>query len=543
MNSLRLPMFVVGACVFFLSCTASGNDAEDQSAGGVAIITPTELKLHLDFLAADELPGRDTPSNELNIAAKYLALVSESYGLKPLMPDGSFFQNLPLEAYRISARETKTTLNGSRDFSFPSDFGFKPGEVDRGTVSGEIVFLGYGLQAPEASWDDLNGVDVQGKIALIMDVDLPDDSRLRQDVDRRTLRDRGRLLMTNGAAAVVSIISEGQEASFRESGRTFDNSIRARYLEAEGVPASPHDDTPRVNNLVIRHEMAGRLLGVTRGDLTAMFDRVRRGEQVRGAPIRGSSLIISVDIEEDDTQTSNVVALLEGSDPTLKDEYVVFGAHYDHLGVRNGEVYNGASDNASGSAALLVIAKAMATQQPRRSVIFAWFSGEEKGLWGSQEFVTNPPVPLENISACINLDVMIGTDLSKVTTIGGRKLSSELDPIVQSVNNEFLDVSLDRKWDEPSSGLFFSSDHFNFMRNGIPSVWLSSEAEPSNDIHRPTDTPDKSNGTKIALISRMAFYAAMEIANRDDMLVLDLNPEITTRGSHNLDYDWSDGRE
>lgn len=537
MYKLKRSILVIGFFVCLISLTAF-NQAAGQTSGGVEVITTQELKLHLDFLAADELRGRDTPSNELKIASKYLSLLSKSYGLKPIMSDGSYFQNVPLETSKIIERETKIVLNGSINYNFPSDFGFKRGMITSGTISGEIVFLGYGLHAPEASWDDIEGFKVKGKIVLIMDVNLPEEHNIKKNVGWRQRRGRARLLMSRGAAAVFSIISAEEEKRFQDKELTFDNSIQARYSESQDNKKTSGNGSPDSYYVEIRHKMAGELLGITLDDLTKMFKQIRKGEPVKGRNIKDKTLKLKVETQKKMVYTRNVVACLEGSDPELKDEYVVLGAHYDHLGVRKGEIYNGSNDNASGSVAILVLAKAMANQHPRRSVIFVWFTGEEKGLWGSREFVDNSPVPLEKISAFINLDVCTGKDFTKLTTIGGRKLSSELAVIMKSVNDNHMNIKFDYKFDFPSSMLFFSSDHFTFMKHGIPSVWLSTAAEPTTHIHQPTDTPDRSNGKKVCLISHFSYYLALQIADKDEMLKLDLNPEITARGKHNLSYDW-----
>jgi len=254
--------------------------------------------------------------------------------------------------------------------------------------------------------------------------------------------------------------------------------------------------------------------------------------------VKNKFINLTVKTIQKKTQARNVLAYIEGSDPNLKDEYIVFSAHYDHVGVIKGNVYNGSNDNASGTVALVQVAKAMANQKPKRSVVFAWFSGEEKGIWGSKEFVKNPPIPISKISANINLDVCQGYDLSKLTTIGGRKLSSEIAKSMKSINEQYFSINFDYKYDKINSSIFFSSDHSTFMKRGIPSVWLSSEAEP-NKVHVPGDSPDKATGKKLSLIAKFSYYLALDFANKEQMLPLDLNPEITKRGNHNLVFDWT----
>ena len=533
----KLALLIV--LTFLISCT---NKTKLQVSTGVETITPKGLKLHLDFLASDDMRGRDTPSNELNIAASYLSLYSKSYGLKPLMPNGSFYQNLPLHSAKVDTDKTTMTVNGKSKFEFQKDFGFKPGMIEDGKISGDIVFLGYGLQAPDASWDDVKGFDIKGKVVLLMEVTLPDNHNLIKNVGWRSRRYRAKELISKGASAVLTIVSLKDENGLTEKGISFDNSLQSKYIENVTDNNTSKTNAKSSYILEVRHKMASELLNISQNELGQLFKQIKAGKRVKGRVLKNKFVNLKVKTIQKKTNARNVLAYIEGSDPNLRDEFVIFSAHYDHVGVIKGEVYNGSNDNGSGTVALLGVAKAMAKQKPKRSVIFAWFSGEEKGIWGSKEFIKNPPIPIEKISANINLDVCQGYDISKLTTIGGRKLSSEIAKSMMSINEKYFSINFDYKYDNTSSSIFFSSDHSTFMKRGIPSVWLSSEAEP-NRVHVPEDSPDKATGTKLTLITKFSYYLALDFANKEQMLPLDLNPKITKRGNHNLRFNWTKEKE
>jgi Zn-dependent M28 family amino/carboxypeptidase len=239
--------------------------------------------------------------------------------------------------------------------------------------------------------------------------------------------------------------------------------------------------------------------------------------------------------------TQNVVAVFEGSDPVLKDEYVAVGAHYDHVGIGNpvngDAIYNGADDDGSGTTALLAMAEALAKAptKPKRSVIFIWHAGEEKGLWGSRYFVENPTVPLDKIVTQLNID-MIGRskkagdtnprnkELSgpdEIYVIGSKMMSTELGALSESVNKDYLNLSFNYRYDDPNdpNRFFFRSDHFNYARKGIPIIfYFDGEHE---DYHRPGDSADKIDYEKMQKVTRTVYMMLWELANRPKRPLVD----------------------
>jgi Zn-dependent M28 family amino/carboxypeptidase len=252
--------------------------------------------------------------------------------------------------------------------------------------------------------------------------------------------------------------------------------------------------------------------------------------------------------------TQNVVAIFEGSDPVLKNEYVALGAHYDHVGVgapvRGDAIYNGADDDGSGTTALLSMAEALANAsvRPRRSVLFVWHAGEEKGLWGSRYFTDNPTVPLANIVTQLNIDMIgrsklvgdtnpLNRELSgahEIYVIGSRMMSTELGQLVEDVNKQYLNLTYDYRYDDPAdpNRFFFRSDHYNYARKGVPIVFFfDGEHE---DYHKPGDSVDKIDFDKMERVARTIYLTLWEVANRPARVKVDKQmPANMTRQREN----------
>ena len=246
---------------------------------------------------------------------------------------------------------------------------------------------------------------------------------------------------------------------------------------------------------------------------------------------------IAVRFDQRTVTTPNVVAYLPGSDPVLKDEYVVIGSHHDHNPPREGRVFPGADDNASGCVAMFAIAKAMMVERPKRSVIFVWHTAEERGLVGAYYFVQHSPVPPERISANLNLDMITRNDTNSIYLIGSTKISSELDKSFHDMNAG-VKLTLDYKYDDPAepNRFFFRSDQYPYMRYGIPGVWIFCGTTP--DYHQESDVEEKADYAKMEKVTRLAYLVAMDVGDKPALLKLDAHPEITTRGAHNMKVVW-----
>jgi hypothetical protein len=513
---------------------------KSQQQRAMESITAEELKVHLDVIASDEFRGRNTPSPELKITSRYIATMAESYGLKPLLPDGSFFQGIPLIVTAIDQARTGmriTTRNGQHSFSYSRDFGI----IDRPStdmeISGDVVFVGYGLSSTKLKWDDLKDLDIKDKIVVILDPDLPDGHRLKTEENRRILRYRSYNIGGKGAAAVLSIISEKREENFIKNGHSFHSPIGCRLAE-DLKSLRSRQTRRRYLRAEIRHSVAREILGISQEKLAEMFADIKREDRVPTQKFPRTRLELSLKTLKKTDTTSNVVAWIEGTDEQLKEEYILFGSHHDHIGAREDRIYNGADDNGSGTVAMLELAQALQIKRPKRSVVFVWHTAEEKGLWGSRYFVEHSPVPVEQMSAELNMDMICRNNPEHLYIIGSNKLSSELDSIINKVNKKYIGMTLDYKYEDPKhpDNFFFRSDQYPYIQYGIPSVWFF--CGTTKDYHQETDTVDRVDFSKMEKITRFVYLTALAVGNTPEMLKLDLHPDITRRGDHNLKISW-----
>jgi Zn-dependent M28 family amino/carboxypeptidase len=268
---------------------------------------------------------------------------------------------------------------------------------------------------------------------------------------------------------------------------------------------------------------------------TALFELISAAQFPEAFPLKPEKqLSLAVKVKSESTATQNVVAVLEGSDPLLKNEYVALGAHYDHVGIGipvNGDaIYNGADDDGSGTTALLSMAEALAKAdvRPKRSVLFVWHAGEEKGLWGSRYFTDYPTIPLDKVVTQLNIDMIgrskpegdtnpMNRELSgpnEIYVIGSKMMSTELGELVENVNRQYLNLTFNYRYDDPGdpNRFFFRSDHYNYARKGIPIVFFFDGEH--QDYHRPGDSVDKIDFQKMEKVARTIYLTLWEVANR-----------------------------
>jgi Zn-dependent M28 family amino/carboxypeptidase len=287
--------------------------------------------------------------------------------------------------------------------------------------------------------------------------------------------------------------------------------------------------------LTLGPDLAEKLLRSAGLDLTKAFEIAQRKEAAKAVPMKASAKM-GVGLVEARTATQNVVGILPGSDPKLKDEYVAFSAHYDHLKAGpNGEIYHGADDDGSGTSAILTIAHAMAKERPKRSIVIIFHAGEELGLLGSSYNTdVNPAVPLQKIVADFNID-MIGrskplgdtasadehlTDANTVYLVGSDRISRELHGISEQTNQQFQKLKLDYYYNDPANPerIYYRSDHWNYARHGIPVIFYFDGTHV--DYHRPTDTVDKIDFDKMTKVARLVFETGWRVAELDHRLAI-----------------------
>ena len=540
-RAIAIPALAAGLALVLISCS------ESPASRGLASIRGRDMSFHVKFLGSPEFQGRSTPSSELDIASRYIALTAERIGLKPLL-SGSYEQEVPVEVTTVvpcSSALRLTEAGRERTFAFPADATVGRG-FDAGTASGEVAFLGYGVSAPGLDWDDLAGVDLKGKIAVILDATLPDDHPLRRPENRRFLAGRTGTLRERGAAAVLTVIGEERERRLAEKGLTFDLPESLRFpgvITGLGTaalsgqpPARPGAPFLRVE---VRHGAGAAILGCSPEDLAASFVSLRRGERVPAKVFRGRRLEVSIASSTRAAKTFNVVAYLEGSDPSRRGEYLTVSSHHDHNPNREGRVFPGADDNISGVAAMFELAEAFILSRPQRSIIFVWNTAEERGLIGSYYFVQHCPVPVEKISANLDLDMISRNDPNGIYLIGSNQLSSELDASIQAVNKApGPGLTLDYTYESPGhpDRFFFRSDQYPYIRYGIPAVWFF--CGTTEDYHTEGDTEAKVDYAKMEKVAKLAYLTAMDIAGKPALLKLDLRPEVKARGPENMKVAW-----
>jgi hypothetical protein len=528
MKNLKL-YFVYTISIFIWSSGLSYS----QTAG-LNAINVDEMKYHLKFLSSVEFQGRSTPSTALDIASRYIAMTAEKIGLKPLLPDGSFLQKMKAEVFTISQAKSFIELkSGSNDrkYYFPESFCANMRSYPEGTVSGEMVFLGFGFYAPEMNWDDYTGIDMKGKIAVIIDPQLPSDHKFKPVENRQRIVYRYRKAIEKGAIGIVSIISQEREDNLVQKNTDFDNTEFVRFPDISQQPSG----YPIIE---IRHDIACDILGVSKDEIKNMYNKIINGKQAPGRTISGKNLKISIKLNKRTEETSNVVAYLPGSDPLLSKEYVVIGSHHDHLNTREGKVYPGSDDNASGCVGMFEIAKGLILEKPKRSVVFVWHTAEEKGLIGAYYFIAHSPVPPEKISVMLNLDMISRNDPNSLYLIGSNKLSTEFDQSINRMNDKYIKMHLDYKYESPKhpDRFFFRSDQYPYITYGIPGVWFF--CGTTEDYHQDGDVFEKADFKKMENVTKLVMLAAIDIANKPELLKLDITPDITTRGKHNTKINW-----
>ncbi|HEY9403070.1 MAG TPA: M20/M25/M40 family metallo-hydrolase, partial [Pyrinomonadaceae bacterium] len=525
--------------------TATSAALPPSALEAAGAITAARLSEHLHFVASDAMGGRDTPSKGLDDTAKFLADHLARLKIKPAGDDGTYFQKIELVSLKVDPLKSSVRL-GDRVSRFNEDF--LAGPVS-GSASGALVYAGHGYVVKSKNINAYNGLDVRNKIVVAAAGVLPQ-GVVRTDLKGRAgegdWEDAESYARKNGAKGLIRIP------------RNFERVWRFGRFAAE-----------RVNYQVARlHSNAGGAGGS--GDLpailpsAALLDAIFAGEKRTGADLlkgitagdAGEPFSLSankraefnVSIATQKAMTQNVVGVLEGSDAVLKNEYVAIGAHYDHVGtgqpVNGDAIYNGADDDGSGTVGVLAIAEALARgARPKRSVLFVWHCAEEKGLWGSEYFTKFPTVPLAQIVAQLNID-MIGrskkegdtndanrelSGANEVYVIGSKMMSTELGVLSERVNRAYLNLNFNYKYDDPAdpNRFFFRSDHYNYALRGIPIIFYFDGVH--EDYHRPSDTPDKIDYQKMEKITRTIFLTANELANAPSRPRVDkqLPPQLT----------------
>jgi hypothetical protein len=472
---LRLFPALLSAVILLFGVGTSGPRASgDQADSAMQSIRPESIRAEMRFLSDDLLEGRGTGTRGFQIAAEYMATEFEGMGLKGAGENGTYFQGVPLRS--ASVDETKSTLTlvrggkeevlvHRRDFISRTD----PGR-EYTSVEAPVVYVGMGVTAPEQGYDDYKGVDAKGKIVALINGAPPSfDSAVRAHYSSGVTKSQN--AVAHGAVGLILIDDPVLEVMYSFQKRVRDLGFASmRWLDQNG---QPNDYFPALKGV------ASLSLDATKNFFAGSTHSV---DEVYAAAKAGKPLSFDLPVTAkirnvtklSDVHGANVAAVLPGSDPSLSGEYVVFTAHLDHLGigepVKGDKIYNGALDNASGSAILLEMARAFAgmNPRPRRSMLFLSVTGEEKGLLGSDYFAHYPTVEKKNIVANVNMDEDLMLWPLKDIVAFGAEHSSLKDAAAQAAERLSLTVSSDPM---PQEVIFIRSDQYSFVKQGIPSMF------------------------------------------------------------------------
>lgn len=475
----RIAGFSLGM-LGLVACSTAGNDkpsglTTDQAVDGRSLFSPERIRADVTFLADDLLRGRDTGSEGYRIAANYVAAEFARLGLLPAGDDGSYFQEVPFQTaqvYEDGGSMSITVAGETRELSMGDDF-FMSGSVKNpaGEASADLVFVGYGIHAPEISHDDLVGLNLDGKIAVaISGAPVSFNTEIRahhgsSTTKRATLGERG---------AVGLITFSTRESEKQRPFSRLKRFIGFKSYDWVAADSGAEDASPLKIGAAVSHDVAATLFKGAEADLETVLEQASAGAP-SGFPLKTKASMKRDSTLSETFESPNVLAVLEGSDPELKDEYVVLTAHLDHIGVSTtavgDKINNGALDNASGVSILLEVARAYvsANERPRRSILFAIVTAEEKGLLGAEYFVHYPTVNKSELVANVNVDMPILLyDFSDMVAFGAER--STLGPITeQALAKIGVTMSPDPM---PEQGIFTRSDHYRFVQQGIPSVFL-----------------------------------------------------------------------
>ncbi len=525
MKSHSLRVFPVAIC-FAVAAAAQQPLVPPDVKAAAERITTQQLKADLEFLASDELKGRNTPSPGLDMAAEYIATRLRKAGVKPLGDDGSYRQHYVMRETTLEAEGAAVRV-GDNTFEFGEGFTIRTFAGELTTRAVQAVYVGHGWTTEAV--DPYRGVDVKGKIVVVHGQDArPAGGSIRQ-IGRVSVGGTSPLVEAHrrGALAVAYLAP----APAAPSGRGRGTSRQAVRRELDPPVPSAYA-APPLTSIQLGDEATAALLKGT------ALDPARLAEQTKARAYPPSfelpaTVTITLPAKTVVHRPFNVTGLVEGTDPALKNEYIVVETHLDGaVGTRPVEgdsIYNSADDNASGSAAGLAMAEQMARTPTRRSVIFMWDSGEEQGLWGTRRFAGQPPVPLDRIVALVNVD-MIGanrapgsadekedrvTGPNEVFLIGPGALSDRANTLIERVNDEYLDLSLNRRYDTPESEFFYPrTDAGPFLERGILTIGFTTGIH--DRYHLPADEARHLDPEKMTAIARTVFVTVHALGRADE---------------------------
>lgn len=540
MSVKRIMIF----CVIISMTVIPNLSFSQKSTTGIGKINSDDLEAYVTFLASPSMKGRSNGKPGLEITVNYLAAQAKLLGLKPA--NGSSY----LQPYTIMQKSIDAEKSIIKIFSSAKDSVlikepmiqlFPVGASDF-EIEGEVAFAGYGIKADKYSYNDLENITAEGKILLIMNRSPLSDDGTKFLFDEQiwssfmSIQTKLTNLLFSKAKAVL-IVTDPKSgfASIEKEYPGIANELKSsKYLKGSKPLMFDMPAMPRI--IFVHRAVADELLKGTGHTLDELQKTIDSDLKSHSFMIQGKRLKITETSRTDELVLHNVAALIEGSDPILKKEVVVFSGHADHIGESGDRINPGADDDASGCAAILEIAQAFQSleKKPLRSLLFLWVTGEEIGLFGSQSYVNNPLFPLANTVADLNMD-MIGrvkgiADTTDETPMSGKSgvfvitdnQSKELIAIADAVDKKSpVDIDYSLSGRNSPLQLFTRSDHYSFAKKDIPILFFSTGLH--SDYHKSGDVADKLDYEKMELITKMVYEIGYAISNSKTKLVVD-NP-------------------
>jgi hypothetical protein len=504
--------------------------AVDESVKYAGLVNAERLRKHLAVLASDEYEGRETGMKGQHMAAAYVAEQFKNAGLTgPLKTDDPYQQHFNVE--QVTWADGATLKVGKTSYAWLTDFyGLNDSPFAQETTV-TPVFVGYGIEQP--GYSDYASVDVKGKdLLVLMGEPTGDGGKALLSADGaptkwgNDYRAKAQLAAQKGARSVFFV-------SFNPTGNFAKQTARmAPYISRPATVMASDNKPSRTPAFFISPAVGLQLLGTKDAAIQAYLAKINATKQPVPASFKVVPMQVKAERKRTPLDTENVLGFIEGSDK--KEDVIVISAHHDHLGVHDGQVFNGADDDGSGTSAIVTMAEAFAQAKkdghgPRRSLLFLSVTGEEKGLFGSEYYSKHPVFPLANTEADLNVDMIGRTDVEHegkpdyVYVIGSDKLASELKVILEAQNKQYNPIDLDYRFDDPAdpNRFYYRSDHYNFAVNKVPVAFFFNGVHA--DYHQQSDEIDKIEFAKMEKRAQLVFHLAWELANREGRIVVDSN--------------------
>lgn len=504
--------------IFFISLNSFAFNNDSLIIKYANTIKADELKKHLYTIASSDFEGRETGMEGQRKSAEYLINSFRQSGLQP-GNNGSYLQKFPLISNIPEG--VKLELN-NKSYSVLNDFSYFITNFNDTVISKqEIIFLGYGIN--DSLYDDYKNIDVNNKLILVLDGEPKKGDKF--------------LLSGNEEPSEWSINFRKKVNTSHEKGASGIMIIKnilsdnvKHLVDKNRMKLDLENKTSKsLYSFFITKDLGNSLLSLSNTNTDAVESEINNTGKTINHTIQAKIKIeLKSAIRKFDSD--NVLAFIEGSD--LKSEILVLTAHYDHLGIKDGEVFNGADDDGSGTVSLLEIAEAFSKAKkegngPRRSILFMPFSGEEKGLLGSEYYSQNPVYSFKNTIANLNIDMIGRVDEAHlnekdfVYIIGSDKLSKELHKINESANDNFTKLKLDYTYNKPNdpNRFYYRSDHYNFAKHNVPIIFYFNGTH--EDYHKTTDTPEKIDYNLLEKRAKLVFFTAWELVNRKERIKVD----------------------